>query len=258
LNKLIFLASEVISQVQLVSIISSLCFDETVAGKGSDEVTSMINDFIENHLSREIVELELFCDGCAGQNKNYTLVRYFHWLVHEQKRFNKITVSYPIRGHSYMECDRDMNAVDCKSDVDLPSGWVDVFRNARKNPTPFNVIPLNAASFLNYTAHLKPRYKSTCPFKTRPMRQLFISASENKRAVLHRDSWNGVYQASIVCKPSRARHLPPLTPINTTSLPISKAKYEDLQVLKRFCAVENKNFYDNLKYTEGTVDNDEL
>jgi len=65
-----------------------------------------------------------------------------------------------------MECDRDMNAVDCKSDVDLPSGWVDVFRNACKNPTPFNVILHNAASFLNYTAHLKLRYKSTCPFKT--------------------------------------------------------------------------------------------
>jgi len=55
-----------------------------------------------------------------------------------------------------------MNYIDCMSDVDLPSAWVDVFRNACKTPTSFNVILLNAASFLNYTAHLKPRYKFTC------------------------------------------------------------------------------------------------
>jgi len=69
-----------------------------------------------------------------------------------------------------------------------------------KIPTPFNIIPLSAESFLNYTAHLKSRYKFTCPLKIPSMLQLFISAGEDKRAVLHRDSWNGMYHASIICK----------------------------------------------------------
>ena len=87
------------------------CYDETIARKGADEVMSMLYDFFMKHLDKEIRSVELFCDSCAGQNKNYTLIRFMDFLIHEKKRFDFIKVMYPERGHSYMECDKDMGLI---------------------------------------------------------------------------------------------------------------------------------------------------
>ena len=84
------------------------CYDESAAKKGADDVCSLLYDFITEHVSQDITELHLFCDGCAGQNKNWTVLRFCHYLVHHEKRFESIKITFPIRGHSYMECDRDI------------------------------------------------------------------------------------------------------------------------------------------------------
>ena len=109
------------------------CYDETVAKKGADNVCSMLYHFINNHISEDVKDLDLFCDGCGGQNKNYTFIRFMHWLVAKTKRFTKIIVRFPVRGHSYLECDRDMSLINQATLVDLPSEWLEV------KPSPYNV-----------------------------------------------------------------------------------------------------------------------
>ena len=61
------------------------CYDETIARKGTDEVTSMLNDFFMKHLHKEIRSVELFCDSCAGKSQNYTLIRFMDFLTYEKK-----------------------------------------------------------------------------------------------------------------------------------------------------------------------------
>ena len=58
------------------------CYDETIARKGADEVTSMLNDLFMKHLDKEIRSVELFCDSLAGQNKNYTLICFMDFLIY--------------------------------------------------------------------------------------------------------------------------------------------------------------------------------
>ena len=115
------------------------CYDETVARKGSDEVASFLYDHFIKNVSEEVTHLDLFCDSCAGQNKNYTLIRFFDFLVHHQRRFHSIRVTFPERGHSYMECDRDMGLVNTKASASVPSDWVTIFKAARKSPAPYYV-----------------------------------------------------------------------------------------------------------------------
>ena len=83
-------------------------YDETVAKKGADDVCSMLYHFIETYILQIVTRLDLFCDGCEGQSKNYTLLRFMDWLVNTKRRFERISIRFPIRGHSYLECDRDM------------------------------------------------------------------------------------------------------------------------------------------------------
>jgi len=61
-------------------------YDKTVAGKGSDEVNSMLHHFI-----RRIVipggyrKLTIYADNCGGQNKNSYVVRMLLALTHMEE-----------------------------------------------------------------------------------------------------------------------------------------------------------------------------
>ena len=172
-------------------------YDETVAKKGAHDVCSMLYHFIERYIPQVVTRLDVFCDGCAGQNKNYTLLRFMHWLVNTKRRFEHSSIRFPICGHSYLECDRDMALIKQSTDLDLPSQWVQVFRNARVKPSRFTVIPCNQNMFKAFKDFLKPGYKTSCPFKTRPLREVYIEAS-HPQYISFRDSWNGTIETAVV------------------------------------------------------------
>lgn len=115
-------------------------YDESVARKGSEDVSSMLNHFVNSVLPQKVRKLVIFCDSCAGQNKNYTVIRFLHHLVTVQRRFDSVKVVFPIRGHSYQECDKDMSFINQKSYVETPHEWREVIKNSRNKPSPFHVI----------------------------------------------------------------------------------------------------------------------
>nr|XP_047123938.1 uncharacterized protein LOC124806808 [Hydra vulgaris] len=228
-------------------------YDETVAKKGADDVCSFLADFIRSHISEAVDEISFFCDGCSGQNKNYTMIRFLYNQVHERKRFKLVKITFPIRGHSYMECDRDFSNVNMTKNVDLPEDWLAEFATARSRPTPFTVIRATQDMFFAYTKYFRPFFKAVCPIKTRPVREIHILDSR-PLLVLYRDSWNGGF-VSAVLKKTRTRRgkkqpqMSVLTKLYENGpLPISSEKYKDLQVLKRFCSPTNHQFFDELPH----------
>ena len=114
-------------------------YPETIAYKRSNEVVSFFHYFVHNHLEKDVTHLEIFSDSCSGQNKNKTLLRLMHHLVHVEKRFDYIKMTFPIRGHSYLECDKNTALVKHSSTAETPEDWVNVFQNARSKPSPFIV-----------------------------------------------------------------------------------------------------------------------
>ena len=95
-------------------------YDETTAKRGSDDVSSMLYHFFINSVPDHVVHLDLFCVGCEGQNKNWTVIRY---MLHVRKRFLSITMHFPVRGHSYLKCDCDISNVSQKANVELAKNY---------------------------------------------------------------------------------------------------------------------------------------
>lgn len=234
-------------------------YDESVAKKGADDVCSMFRHFVFNILPFEVRELCIFCDSCAGQNKNYTFIRFLHHLVTMEDRFETIKVIFPIRGHSYLECDRNMSIVKQNSYTEVPEDWRDVLRNTRVKPTPFTVIDCGVdVVFQNWTDHLSSIYPKKCPFPTRPIRMLKISGKE--RLVFHKQAYFGMYTSSALQKKKKtlqsknsqkkkysATPVKPLQNLYNGKLPIKAAKYRDLLHLSQFLeSSEAKIFYQNL------------
>ncbi|KAK5650194.1 hypothetical protein RI129_001223 [Pyrocoelia pectoralis] len=148
-------------------------YTETAGKKGSDEVASMLFDFIFNHLDNAVEELEIFCDSCCGQNKNYTLFRLIHFVVHTTKRLKNIKMTFPVRGHSYMECDRNMGLINQKACVELPCGWNEQITSTRVKPSPFQVISCeDQGPFRSWTTFLAQLFLKKCPFESRPIKEL--------------------------------------------------------------------------------------
>lgn len=232
-------------------------YPEVCGKKGSDDVASVLCDFIFNHLDPRVDELTIFCDSCGGQNKNFTIFRFLHYIVHFTKRLKSIKVVFPVRGHSYLECDKNMGLINQKTRVELPNEWNSVVENSRSKPSPFKVISCEDQTvFKAWTKFLSDIYVKKCPFKSRPVRELSV-VDYHPRMVLHRSSFNGPQTESVVIKAKRKRKRRSLeegcfempTILYTEKIPVSKPKFQDLQVLKKFCSEEAQHYFDTLPHS---------
>lgn len=173
--------------------------DETVAGKGADGVAFFLFDFVMYKLEPAVTELDIFCDSCAGQNKNWTIFGMAHYLVHHVKRLVKVNMVFPIRGHSYLECDRNMANVNQSKWIELPSDWFDEFISSRAKPSPFVVIEVDNSLVRKWTEHFDQLYSKKCPFKSRPIRE-FVVERKHPRLMQHRSTFNGHWDGDVVNK----------------------------------------------------------
>lgn len=174
-------------------------YDETVGKKGADDVVPILDNFINTYTLAETRNLAIFCDSCAGQNKNYTMFRYLHSLVATRERFDCVTITFPVRGHSYLECDTNMGLINQKSSMETPSGWRTVIAGARHNSSPFVVVNCQQSMFKQFTKYLKPGYKPVCPFQTRPIKEFRVEKGQPNLVYL-RDNFIGAWTGEILEK----------------------------------------------------------
>lgn len=198
-------------------------YGENIGAKGSDNVCSLLHNFVYNVLSTDVRHLEIFCDSCGGQNKNYTVIRYVHHLVHIQKRFDSVKMSFPVRGHSYLECDKNFGLINQKAHVELPNEWAEVFKSARHKPKPFEVIEVTQDLFREWSKFFHSMYRIQCPFPTRPIRELKV-VKDHPRFVYHRSSWNGMWESAVIVSPKRSKKTPKNLSENQFTLPGSLYK----------------------------------
>lgn len=91
------------------------CWTEDQAGRGSNEVASALIDALSKHGYEENTStLRLFCDGCAGQNRNAHVVHALYWwlLKKSPDSLKEIRITFPVRGHSYLPADRLFGTVE--------------------------------------------------------------------------------------------------------------------------------------------------
>lgn len=181
-------------------------YPQTEGKKGADEVVSMLHHYIFTKLDKRVKHLQIFCDSCSGQNKNYTVIRFCHYVVTVIQRLDSIKVVFPIRGHSYLECDRDIALINLKFGAELPEDWVEHIRTCRIKPQPFEVVEVDLPFFRKWTEFLSSFYIVKCPFATRPIREIrFLNSSQ--RLVEHRASYSGYWQLTPLISQQKLRLL---------------------------------------------------
>ncbi|PSN54062.1 hypothetical protein C0J52_03120 [Blattella germanica] len=106
-------------------------------------------------------------------------------------------MTFPIRGHSYLECDRDMALINQKCKAEVPEDWIEEIKNARQKPTAFQVVEVDQAVIRNWPGFLSTKFVKNCPFPSRPIREMIVS-SEHSRVIKHRSTYNGYWETSVI------------------------------------------------------------
>ena len=141
-------------------------YDQNVAKKGANDVTSMLNQFCSEILDPSVSSMHILCDSCSGQNKNCTIIRLLHYMTTVHKLFDSVNMAFPVRDHLYQECDKNMDLINQRSPAEVPDDWRDVSRHARVKLFPFEVVSCstNGENFWeeetrrNCNAQLDPSY----------------------------------------------------------------------------------------------------
>lgn len=209
-------------------------------------------DFI-NGIPAEVKELHVFSDACAGQNRNHTLTRLLMTLT-MNGRFSVIHQYYPIRGHSFLPCDRNFSvvkrAVKRLDRIYSPQEYEEIVKGAKKRQPHFQVKRIENEDILNFKDWWPKHFKKTCKdiekhnvnFNLSKYRYLqyngqfagYIKVSAFIGGMIF-ETFKLKKGASIVVMPTDKAY--------NSKIPINSKKIEDIRKVLHYIPDEFKEFY---------------
>lgn len=239
-------------------------YHEGIANKGPNEVCSFIMDYITNYVDPDVRELRLYSDNCPGQNKNHTMVRMCMALV-DSSRFTKVQQFYPVRGHSFLPCDRDFGVIKRslrKIDrIYSIHEYTEIIIKSSKN-NKFVVKEVSTADILNWKDWWPSYYKKTCLSNESvrcPRNEKQSFSISKMHHIIHDKKLCGHILASEFINSFLQHHFKLAMPNKTCNLklPVMKAYVEDkvpiletkvkhLKLLVRWVTEEHKLFFEDI------------
>lgn len=228
-------------------------WNETEGDLDASVFASCLIKALEEHLKIEMKPIVIFSDGCGYQNRNVVLANALSFLA---TKYNiEIEQKYLEKGHTQMECDSTHSLIERKlknRQIYLPTDYISVIKEARKNPTPLEVSYIAHDFFINYEDDSKYRYSSIRPGKSKgdlkvtDIRALkYLINGDILFKVAHSDEYNLLPQRKNQIENNFSRD-----PLYSKRLPISKKKWNDLQELKKVLPFDTHFFYDNIPYKD--------
>lgn len=220
---------------------------EHQSGKGSNEICSALADFLRRIRKRVqrrgYKHLALFSDGCAGQNKNTTMLGFLLTYVNSKLNvFKDVTYTFPTRGHSYLPPDR-------------------VFANIERRLRRLQLVaePKQYYAVIKQFGRLKVLgrdwhvhdYKACSesilkrnPFASRRSRIWKFTRQSDK--VYVSDTYNGTFQTVAVCKKNQIQKLCAgglKAQVLRMQTHESHEKKKDVEKLLEFIPLSSRGFY---------------
>lgn len=138
-------------------------FDESQTELVASSFASCLVDALEELLNKSGPRpiINIFSDGCTYQNRNSILSNA---LLDLSVRKNVIiNQKYLEKGHTQMEVDSILEGAIRNREIYLPSQFIKITKNARKNPFPYRVKFLNWEFFKDFSKSQNMMYDSIRP-----------------------------------------------------------------------------------------------
>lgn len=230
-------------------------FDETACDLKATTYASFLVDYLTKLLENDPKDVVLFTDGCTAQNRNNIVSNALLRLAMAKNIV--ITQKYLEKGHTQMEVDSVHSVIERKlknREIFLPSQYATITKEARKVPSPYQVITPDHTFFKNFAHKDHLIYESI-----RPGRGAGDRVVVDIRALRYNPCGTIDYKLhfadDFVPLPRRPKKIissgsftESVGSLNESRQPITKTKYDHLQELKSVIPKDCHSFYDNLPY----------
>lgn len=186
-------------------------------------------------MSSTVKRIHLFSDGCRGQNLNQTMIRFLFTLVYSGK-FERIDYHIPIRGHSFLPCDREFGVIEKmkrkKESVELYTEWRNMIS------TKFETVEVTTSFVKSFKDHFEPMFKKSVTAKKTKFKisqyKRFQFSAQHKLHVLACESMKGnAGEQFSLLKPNTTPNLEAKA-LYSGMVPVKKAKLDDVKSLYKY------------------------
>lgn len=134
------------------------CFfwNETQSRRGSSEIASCVFTYLEALDRRNYVKVNLFADGCPGQNKNTIVASMLLYFIRKSKNVQEVSLRFFETNHGQNEGDSAHSAIsaamDLKGEILVPAMMPEIMASAR-NVNPYKVHSMDFMDFHNFKSY---------------------------------------------------------------------------------------------------------
>ncbi|CAI6354896.1 unnamed protein product [Macrosiphum euphorbiae] len=123
--------------------------------RGCNEIVSCIYQYLwDCNKNPKFKSISLYCDSCAGQNKNRAMLfMIMSGLKKQCADLTEVKIVFLLPGHSYMPVDSIHATIERfinDKTIWAPSEWHPLIRNSRVNPKSIKVKEQQFQNFLNW------------------------------------------------------------------------------------------------------------
>ena len=224
-------------------------WDEVTAKRGSCEIMSCLQHYVDYNHHENQTKLLLYSDNCAGQNKNTNVILGCLRLLHS-KKFFRIEHRFLVPGHSYLPCDRHFGNIESRlrreATISGKPHYIRVVANAIQGG--FEVVDMQQKDFLNFDVLQQHVTKRTSKTTTLQKARVIVYDASHKEGYTLKVSYDmedeadqhpvklqkgraaaynrKIFNLSEVAVPRRYNH----------PLPLTAEKLEDIKDLVKYVA----------------------
>lgn len=228
---------------------------DLVASAFASCLVDAVEELLDKSGSRPIVNI--FSDGCTYQNRNSILSNAL--LDLSMRKNVTINQKYLEKGHTQMEADSVHSVLEGamrNRDIYLPSQFIYITKNARKNPFPYRVKFVDWKFFKdfsnpNYMVYdsIRPGKKSGDPVVTDLRWLQYDFCGEIKYALDFSTELQPLpIRPKTTIRTGQINNV--LLPLNSGPVKIPKDKWKDLQDIKPVLPHDCQNYYDFLPHAD--------
>lgn len=239
-------------------------WDESVAGRGGNEIGSCLFKWALATIDESVEELIIWSDNCPSQNRNINSILAYFSILNFVPTLKVIDHKYLLRGHTHLEVDSDHSLIErekkkmSKFQIMTPWDWQQLVRIA-SNKNPFSVMNMETIDFKNFISLIegssspflhRKKLENGDDFKISQVVHIQVR-SEERGKVFFLSFDQEEFESLDLNRVSRRSFFPEEIPIlRNTQKPISQKKYKDLQNLLQWVPKIFHAFYQNLQHTD--------
>lgn len=231
---------------------------EGISGRKKDDIISTFYAFFLQQQIRDLEKITLWLDNCSAQNKNWTLISFFFYIINSAEvNISEIELKFFEPGHSFMSADSFHHSVEMqlrrKKKVYDFEDFMDCVQNTSQKT---KIIQMGVNNFFNWENYIS--LSKLNKLNPRPYINQFVNIKFKRasKCFEYKLRFNNDYTELDILNSKIAKSLKfPSPKVISGPRGVDKKRKEDLlKKLKDILPKTRLHFWENLPISE-TVDN---